>query len=203
MDSSTVTFLLVVAAAFIVIKWFAGAQPVARNPAAHTSTNGNSTINRTPQPTRNNRRRVVTQDMIEVVQALGPNLTQEQIRYDLERTGSVEQTVERFLSEGTLPYPPGSEPQQATTNNTSSQKPPQKMDKSTLLGKYDLNEDDLKPPVNEQEIEQIHKPTWSNDSAERQRQLKRQQQDMILRARKKMQLKDQENDKQTNETSDE
>ncbi|CCH59149.1 hypothetical protein TBLA_0B03070 [Henningerozyma blattae CBS 6284] len=43
-------------------------------------------------------KRKVTQDMIEVVQTLAPSLSVAQIRYSLKQTGSVETTVEDFLS---------------------------------------------------------------------------------------------------------
>jgi coupling of ubiquitin conjugation to ER degradation protein 1 len=45
--------------------------------------------------------------MIQVVQAMAPNLTSAQIIYDLQRTGSVELTIHRYLSKGgRLPHPP-------------------------------------------------------------------------------------------------
>lgn len=48
--------------------------------------------------------------MVEVVQTIAPQLTTAQIRYDLQTSGSVEATIERFMELGTLPFPPGEEP---------------------------------------------------------------------------------------------
>ncbi|KAL6942599.1 hypothetical protein ACO0QE_003782 [Hanseniaspora vineae] len=62
-------------------------------------------------------RRAVTQDMIDVVKSIGPHLTVEQIRYDLEKTGSVEETVNTFLSTGTLPVPPNTPARSANNVN--------------------------------------------------------------------------------------
>lgn len=53
------------------------------------------------------RRRPVNDDMVEIVQTLAPRLCPEQIRYDLEQSGSVEATVERYLSGQEFPFPPG------------------------------------------------------------------------------------------------
>ncbi|CCK71388.1 Cue4p KNAG_0G03300 [Huiozyma naganishii CBS 8797] len=43
-------------------------------------------------------KREVTQDMIEVVQTLAPNLDVEQIRASLQKTGSIEKTVTYYLA---------------------------------------------------------------------------------------------------------
>lgn len=48
----------------------------------------------------------VTPQMIDAVQQIGPGLTREQIEYDLQRTGNVNVTVDRYLDQGSLPFPP-------------------------------------------------------------------------------------------------
>lgn len=55
-----------------------------------------------------------------MVLAIAPNLTREQIAHDLRRTGSVELTVDRYMELGTLPYPPGEQPQQVNLSAGSS-----------------------------------------------------------------------------------
>lgn len=50
-------------------------------------------------------RRPVTRNMIEVVKAIAPDMSEKQIEYDLQRTGNIELTVSRYLHEGTLPAP--------------------------------------------------------------------------------------------------
>lgn len=51
-------------------------------------------------------KREVTIDMIEVIQTLAPSLDPKQIKYDLEKTGSIEKTVENFLRGDEFPFPP-------------------------------------------------------------------------------------------------
>lgn len=64
-----------------------------------SSSSKNSGVERVHRP--------VTCDMIQVVQAMAPNLTSAQIIYDLQRTGSVELTMRRYLANGNrLPHPP-------------------------------------------------------------------------------------------------
>ncbi|KAG5440445.1 hypothetical protein PCK2_000473, partial [Pneumocystis canis] len=53
-------------------------------------------------------RREVSQNMIEIIHTMFPNIPIESIEYDLERTGSVEVTTETLLTHGRLPNPPPS-----------------------------------------------------------------------------------------------
>jgi coupling of ubiquitin conjugation to ER degradation protein 1 len=183
-DTSTITFFFVLAATFVAVRWFLFSESAA---APSSSATGPQSTTR-PQ-TQRGPRRTVTPGMIEVVQALAPSLTVDQIRYDLERTGDIEATVERYLTSGTLPFPPHSRPvsqpasRPGTAASTSSSSP------STvdLITKYELNhhvkstDDILSKPA--------EKIKWSNSKEERQQQLRRQQQEMILRARRKLELK--------------
>ncbi|VEU20051.1 DEKNAAC100632 [Brettanomyces naardenensis] len=59
--------------------------------------------------------------MLDSVQQIAPGLTIAQIRYDLERTGDVNLTVDRYLNEGNLPFPPGYREQQILTENDDHQ----------------------------------------------------------------------------------
>lgn len=54
--------------------------------------------------------RPVTDLMVEVVQTIAPQLVREQIVYDLEKTGSVEITIENYMQNHSLPFPPGYQP---------------------------------------------------------------------------------------------
>lgn len=150
--------------------------------------------------------------MIDVVQALGPTLSADQIRYDLERTGSVEETVEKYLSTGTLPQPPGGASSSASSSRASgsssrgptgetsgrpsaSNSPTPSTSTSgtasrdNLISQYGLSakvDTDEAMHILEREKDEIK---WSASSEERQAQLRKQQQDMILRARRKLELK--------------
>ncbi|KAK5780203.1 Cue4p PWA37_001406 [Arxiozyma heterogenica] len=51
-------------------------------------------------------KREVTVDMIEIVQTLAPTLDVKQIEYSLRNTGSIEATVDDFLTGKEFPFPP-------------------------------------------------------------------------------------------------
>jgi len=51
-------------------------------------------------------KRNVTPDMIEIVQTMAPSLHVDQIRYSLEKTGTIEGTIEAYLAGQKLPFPP-------------------------------------------------------------------------------------------------
>jgi coupling of ubiquitin conjugation to ER degradation protein 1 len=196
-DSTTATFLLTLVIAFVVIKYVVlserttsssnASRTRTNNDSANTSTSAATRTTRLPPPEPREYRRPVTQSMIEVVQTLAPDLTVEQIRYDLQRTGNVETTVDRYLSQGTLPFPPNYTPPERTNSHASSPTSSASSSKTNLINRYNLqselsNEEILKQPV--------EKIKWTQSKQDRQEQLKRQQREMILRARKKMEMKD-------------
>ncbi|CAK9441730.1 uncharacterized protein LODBEIA_P55980 [Lodderomyces beijingensis] len=119
MDTSTLLFIAAALTVFLFLKWMI--QPIPQeteflnhatgatrstpnNEHNHASTT--ATAGSTTSATSRRNRRPVTDSMIEVVQAIAPQLTPEQIRYDLEQTGSVELTIDKFMEQGTLPFPP-------------------------------------------------------------------------------------------------
>ncbi|AQZ10398.1 CUE1 (YMR264W) and CUE4 (YML101C) [Zygosaccharomyces parabailii] len=112
MDQSTLTFLVTIIVGFVLLKWFTQSDqhPSAQALAGQQTTNNvnrqSQQISSTRQRTAR-RRRAVTPDMIEVVHSLAPHLHEEQIRYSLQQTGSVEESVERFLRGDEFPFPPG------------------------------------------------------------------------------------------------
>ncbi|QGN14264.1 coupling of ubiquitin conjugation to ER degradation protein 1 [Kluyveromyces marxianus] len=158
-DQGTTLFFVLVITGYIALKWFMsnneqhpsvqanGASSTSNTNGASNGSSGNgSSGRRTPRPRRI--RRPVNQDMIEVVQSLAPHLHPEQIRYDLEQTGSVEATVERFLSGREMPFPPDYQGEASTTNGTtSSSTDPRKRSNikpDNLLQKYDVDpEEDM------------------------------------------------------------
>ncbi|SMN20501.1 similar to Saccharomyces cerevisiae YML101C CUE4 Protein of unknown function [Maudiozyma saulgeensis] len=64
-------------------------------------------------------KRNVTTDMIEIVQTMAPTLNVDQIRYSLENTGTIEGTVEAYLSGQEFPFPPR---KRATKSGNSNEK---------------------------------------------------------------------------------
>lgn len=115
MDQSTVAFLVTLVIGFVLLRWFTQSDqhPSAQRLADENNASGTGGIRGQQQAdmprqrTARHVRRNVTPDMIEVVQSLAPHLHVEQIRYSLEQTGSVEETVEHFLRGDSFPYPPG------------------------------------------------------------------------------------------------
>lgn len=160
MDQSSFTFLAVLIVSFLFLKWFtkSDSHPSVQH-ATVNGTTGNPVVSASAQrqtASRRRARRRVTPDMIEVVQSLAPNLHVAQIKYDLERTGSVEETVEKYLRGDAFLYPPGYQPEQnsshsnspeQTATNTAATEPsdPRKRDNikaDNLLAKYNVDPND-------------------------------------------------------------
>ncbi|CAR29642.1 hypothetical protein ZYGR_0AD03260 [Zygosaccharomyces rouxii] len=156
MDQSTLTFLVTIVIGFVLVKWFTqtdqhpSAQALTGNqastggvssPSSRGSQQAASTRQRSPRF-----RRAVTPDMIEVVQSLAPHLHEEQIRYSLQQTGSVEETVERFLRGDDFPFPPGFRaPAAAQQQEHGSSNDPKKRDNikpDNLLSKFKVDPKD-------------------------------------------------------------
>lgn len=70
------------------------------------SSNSGSNGNQQAPAINTARSRQVPQQMVDSVKTLFPHIPDASIRYDLQRSGSVEVTCERILNEGGLPSPP-------------------------------------------------------------------------------------------------
>ncbi|CAI4048844.1 hypothetical protein SKDZ_13G3890 [Saccharomyces kudriavzevii ZP591] len=131
-DSRLLITLVLVFGVIFLRKFFQSNQ----HPSAQRlSTTGVNAHGRPQGPTQSALRRTnrangghpVTTQMVETVQNLAPNLHPEQIRYSLENTGSVEETVEKYLRGDEFSFPPGFEPSRAAigangaaTNNNAA-----------------------------------------------------------------------------------
>ncbi|KAK9466170.1 hypothetical protein V1512DRAFT_264033 [Lipomyces arxii] len=192
-DNATTTFLACVIIGFFVIRWLIA--PSSNSSSTEAGASGASTASAGgstgSSPYR--RPRPVTQGMIEVVQSIAPALTVEQIRYDLERTGSVEVTIDRVLAEGGLPMPPNAVPVAPTPSaSTSSAAQTQYPD---LISRYNLKEK-LNTGDSLEKIDSTstssegsgarNKMKWSQSKEQRQEMLRKQREEMILRARRKL-----------------
>lgn len=165
------------------------------------------------------RTRQVPQHMVDSVKTLFPHISDASIRYDLQRSGSVEATCERILNEGGLPSPPAgffgtaepSTPNAATlraqnTNRTpngsasasaSSVSTPSKS--PNLISRFGLqsriaSSDDLPstPNSHTSNNSQGSPSSWATTPEERAKLLKVRKEQMILEARRKL-LKRQQN----------
>lgn len=181
MDSSVILFVTVVGIGFVFLKWMVSPIPheIPHELNQHISSNGSNN-------SRSNRRtrRPVTDSMIEVVHAIAPQLTVGQIRMDLERSGSVELTIERYMETGSLPFPlgeqPASFPEETLHHNVSIKKEP-----VSLIEKYHLESKlDDGNGVSTDVDETIVSSGKNNE--EKRSLLEKRREEMILRARKRL-----------------
>ncbi|SPO22147.1 uncharacterized protein UTRI_02153_B [Ustilago trichophora] len=158
------------------------------------------------------RTRQVPQHMVDSVKTLFPHIPDASIRYDLQRSGSIEATCERILNEGGLPSPPAgffgtaepSTPSNAATvraqnairahhaaasGSASAISTPSKS--PNLISRFGLQTriaDDLpSTPTSNTSISSQGSPSsWATTPEERARLLKDRKEQMILEARRKL-----------------
>lgn len=198
MDNSTIVFIAVLGIAFIFLRWLIAPIPPqlpnelnealansSANNSNNSSSNNSNSSNSNTNHTSGRSRRGASDDMIEVVQTIAPQLTRGQIRMDLERTGSVELTMERYMETGNLPFPSG---ESATTQtyqpdiSEHSQVP--KKEPENLINKYGLKskiKDD-----GDEGIDVIDENKWGSSKEERTSLLNKKREEMILQARKRL-----------------
>lgn len=148
MDFSTVVFFVLITIGFLYVK-----QQNSINTKIHDTpssslekpvgnlSEGNDTRDETFDGTEEDpilntvrtSKRNVTNDMIEIVQTMAPNLHVDQIKYSLQKTGTIEGTIEAFLAGEEFPFPP----QQNETTNKS----------------HDINEKEADVSLDEEDIE--------------------------------------------------
>lgn len=182
MDSSTVYFIATLVVAFVFLRWFISSDESDEAAVASSATASSAVSSgASASSTASRPRRVITSDMIEVVQSIGPQLTEGQIKMELLRSGSVEATIERFLNEGTLPYPRGEAPappappapQQDERGAVSNVGP------ENLLEKYAVKPEQAAGGA-------LSKPAASLTAEERASVLQHRKAQMILNARKRL-----------------
>ena len=160
----------------------------------------------------NARARQVPQHMVDSVKTLFPHIPDASIRYDLQRSGSVEETCERILNEGGLPSPPAGffgtaepttpsnaatlraqnanrTPNGAASASASAISTPSKS--PNLISRFGLQtriEDEMpSTPSSKSTISSQDSPSsWATTPEERAKLLKDRKEQMILEARRKM-----------------
>lgn len=113
-------------------------------------------------------RRAVTEDMVDVVQAMFPQIDREVIRQDLQNTRNIEETTTHLLTQTAIARRRATPP--APRNQNARNLP------ASLLKRYGVNPND--------DIEK-HTSGWQSTREEREAQLRAQRQNMILQARKR------------------
>lgn len=193
MDSSTVLFIVTLIIAFVFMRWLVSPVPqhMADPDDVPTLANRSATASNTSSSSGPSGRssRPVTDSMIEVVQSIAPQLSAAQIRMDLQRSGSVEATIERFMETGSLPIPP--EEQAAAVAATaaapvangasglkiSSKGPENLIEKFGLSDKINSATDTAAGSSSN---------TWGTSKSERNSLLSKRREEMILNARKRL-----------------
>jgi len=172
------------------------------------ATAGNNTNGQNGQPNPTTllgfRPRSVTDQMVDTVHSMFPDIPKDNIRYDLLRTGSAELTTNKILEKGFLDAPPApyyrlypraSQPapqprQNNATASGSKPKPPQ----PTLINRFHLEKRIESPEPEDVEILTNStvgnggstKGVWQDSAEKREQNLKERKERMILAARKRL-----------------
>ncbi|KAF9147467.1 hypothetical protein BG015_010903 [Linnemannia schmuckeri] len=138
--------------------------------------------------------RLVNPEMVETVRAMFPHIPTAAIHYDLQKTGSVEQTCDNILRDGTLPMPPAPRPQTPPTAATTSAAPSGLSTGSStgsssgsshatngnLVQRFKLQEAAEKNIVPDEPSK-----VWADSAEKRQEVFKNRKEYMVLQARKR------------------
>ncbi|KAG1463494.1 hypothetical protein G6F46_002337 [Rhizopus delemar] len=135
---------------------------------------------------------------IETVRAMFPDIPIAAIQADLQRTGSVETTVDNALRDGGLPLPPSASPSTNTaasnnSNNASSSSARKTPSHVNLVQRYKID-------VDHSENTEEPPKTWESNPDKRQEMLRKRKEFMVLQARKKMMEQTKKKEGQSNST---
>ncbi|KAG0249689.1 hypothetical protein BG011_009036 [Mortierella polycephala] len=174
-----VSITIVVVIIFMVFRWLSasgeGSQP------------NHQGQNRARIPTRP-QARLVNPEMVETVRAMFPHIPTAAIHYDLQKTGSVEQTCDNILRDGTLPMPPAPRPvtpptasnASSTFTATGSSSGANPSVNGNLVQRFKLQDAAEKNFVPEEPTK-----VWADSAEKRQEVFKSRKEFMVLQARKR------------------
>ncbi|KAJ7363819.1 hypothetical protein DFH08DRAFT_259823 [Mycena albidolilacea] len=162
------------------------------------TTNNDSPSERSAADTLGFRPKPVSQDMIDTISNMFPDIPPDNIRYDLLRTGSVELSSNKILERGFLDPPPpayftlyprdanpeqGARPAaQAGGAASTAVKAP----KQSLIDRYNLQQRVAQPALLMEEDQIGGKAVWEDSAEKREASLKERKAQMILAARQRM-----------------
>ncbi|KAG7095178.1 hypothetical protein E1B28_005957 [Marasmius oreades] len=156
------------------------------------ATSGSNT-DRTAADTLGFRPKNVSQEMLDTISNMFPDIPLDNIRYDLLRTGSVELTTNRILERGYLDAPPPSyyqlysrEPTRPRSPANTNNAPVLLKAKENLIERFDLQHlvDANTEPIPDSEIG--GRSVWEDTPEKREASLKERKAKMILAARQRM-----------------
>ncbi|CEG66492.1 hypothetical protein RMATCC62417_03063 [Rhizopus microsporus] len=170
--NDSVSILVAVFIILVILRWMLG---------GNQSNQTQQRLNQR-QTTRRPQHRVTPQ-MIEMVRAMFPDIPVAAIQADLQRTGSVETTVDNALRDGGLPLPPSASP--TTTTTTTNNQP-----SSSSTGRNSPNHANLvqRYKIDVDHVNEAQEPpkVWETNPDKRQEMLKKRKEYMVLQARKRM-----------------
>ncbi|KIM54754.1 hypothetical protein SCLCIDRAFT_346383 [Scleroderma citrinum Foug A] len=144
----------------------------------------------------------VTQEMVNQIHAMFPDIPPDNIRFDLLRTGSVELTSNKILERGFLEPPPPAyyniypraettAHRPSTTSSSASSSSDCNANAPSLIERYHLHERIITSPPPEN-IEAGGKAKWEDTAEKREVSLQERKAQMILAARQRMIAQQQE-----------
>ncbi|KAF7377679.1 hypothetical protein MSAN_00190900 [Mycena sanguinolenta] len=160
------------------------------------TTSNDSSSERSAADTLGFRPKPVSQDMIDTISNMFPDIPPDNIRYDLLRTGSVELSSNKILERGFLDPPPPAyftlyprdpnaeqvaRPAAGGAASTAIKAP-----KQSLIDRYNLQQRVTQPGPLIEEDQSGGKAAWEDSAEKREASLKERKAQMILAARQRM-----------------
>ncbi|KAJ6466929.1 hypothetical protein C8R45DRAFT_1055483 [Mycena sanguinolenta] len=160
------------------------------------TTSNDSSSERSAADTLGFRPKPVSQDMIDTISNMFPDIPPDNIRYDLLRTGSVELSSNKILERGFLDPPPpayftlyprvpnaeqAARPAGGAASSTAVKAP-----KQSLIARYNLQQRVVQPEPLIEEDQSGGKAVWEDSAEKREASLKERKAQMILAARQRM-----------------
>ncbi|CAO3571986.1 unnamed protein product [Mortierella alpina] len=135
---------------------------------------------------------------VETVRAMFPHIPTAAIHYDLQKTGSVEQTCDNILRDGTLPMPPAPRPPTPPAPSTSSTSGSSSATSQSVNGNL-VQRFQLQEAAERNVVPDEPSKVWADSAEKRQEVFKSRKEFMVLQARKRFleqeALKAKENEK--------
>ncbi|KAF9939603.1 hypothetical protein BGZ67_009183 [Mortierella alpina] len=188
-DFVSITIAIVII--FMVYRWLS-----ASGEGSQTNRQGQNRGRMTPRT----QARLVNPEMVETVRAMFPHIPTAAIHYDLQKTGSVEQTCDNILRDGTLPMPPAPRPptppatSTSSTSTSGSSSATNQSVNGNLVQRFQLQEAAERNVVPDEPSK-----VWADSAEKRQEVFKSRKEFMVLQARKRFleqeALKAKENEK--------
>ncbi|KAJ7176633.1 hypothetical protein C8R46DRAFT_1076865 [Mycena filopes] len=161
------------------------------------TTSSDSPSDRSAADTLGFRPKHVSQDMIDTISNMFPDIPPDNIRYDLLRTGSVELSSNKILERGFLDPPPPAyftlyprdanpEPAAARPAQAGGATSTAVKSKPSLIERYNLQERAAQPGPDISDEQAGGKAVWEDSSEKREASLKERKAQMILAARQRM-----------------